>query len=203
MINPSIESSLKDAIRSIEAASSAEVVVDVRSRSGSYAHADGRAGALLAFVALLVVLFSPVVFDPFIVPGVVLTAYAAGMLLSMQVKAVRRLFTSRRERDANVRTHAAAAFFEQGIGRTANETGILLYLSLVEQRLELIADRGVLDAVPVLEWNQIVDAAHTRGANLQTLDGVLRALLPLLTRYLPVRASDRDELSSEIRVSGR
>ena len=203
MIDRSIEASLNEAVRSIEAGSSAEVVIEVRARSGSYAHADARAGGLLAFVALLVVLFSPWIIDPFLVPGIVVMSYAMGMLVSMWTNPVRRLFSSRRERDASVRTHAAAAFVEQGIGRTANEGGILLYLSLLERRLELIADRGVLDAVPVLEWNQVVDAAHARGANAQTLDGVLRTMLPLLSRYLPLSASDRDELSNEIRFSKR
>ena len=47
-------------------------------------------------------------------------------------------------------------FYEAGIANTNAEMGVLIYLSLLERRLELIADRGVLKAVPSREWNQRV-----------------------------------------------
>ena len=58
--------------------------------------------------------------------------------------AVRRLFSSEKFRRKSVRTAAAAMFYEAGIANTNAEMGVLIYLSLLERRLELIADRGVL-----------------------------------------------------------
>jgi putative membrane protein len=107
--------------------------------------------------------------------------------------------TTRSDRDARVRTTAAATFVERGVTNTSRETGLLIFLSVLERRMELIADRGILDAVPVLEWNQLLERTRHRAADTETLLEVLRQLEPLLTRYVPVRPGDRDELSNEVR----
>jgi putative membrane protein len=198
-IDPAVAASVAEAVRSIEASSSAEVVVEVRAHSGSYAHADARFAALVSFATLLFVLFSVWTFDPAWVPLCVLAAYGAGLVASSFSNAIRRLMTTRHDRERKVRTMAAAAFVERGVANTQRETGLLIYLSLLERRIELIADRGVLDAVSVLEWNQVVETARTRKATTATLLEVMRALQPLLVRHLPVREGDRDELSNELR----
>jgi len=194
---------LTETVRAIEASSSAEVVVEVRARSGSYAHADLQAGFIFAFAMLLFVLFSPWDFAPAWVPIVVLVSYAVGWFVSSKSNPLRGLLTTRRQREQNVRTFAAAAFVERGVANTERETGLLVYLSLLEQRIELVADRGVLDAAPVLEWNQLVEAARMSRATTASLVGVMRALQPMLTRYLPARAADRDELSNEVRFTNQ
>ena len=109
--------------------------------------------------------------------------------------------TTRRDRERRVRMAAAATFVERGVTNTSRETGLLIFLSVFERRMELIADRGILDAVPVLEWNQLLEKARNRAADIESLLDVLRELEPLLTRYLPVRPGDRDELSNEVRFA--
>jgi putative membrane protein len=198
-LDPAVAASLAERIRAVEAASSAEVVVEIRAHSGSYAHADARFAALAAFVTLLIVLFSPLDFDPIWVPPVVLGAYITGALLARLSNFIRRSMTTRRDRDTRVRTTAAATFVERGVTNTSRETGLLIFLSVFERRMELIADRGILDAVPVLEWNQLLEKTRQRAADTETLLEVLREMEPLLTRYVPVRAGDRDELSNEVR----
>lgn len=198
-LDPAVAASLGERIRAVEAGSSAEVVIEIRAHSGSYAHGEARFAALAAFVTLLIVLFSPLDFDPIWVPPVVLGAYVTGVLLARLSNFIRRSMTTRRDRDTRVRTTAAATFVERGVTNTSRETGLLIFLSVFERRMELIADRGILDAVPVLEWNQLLEKTRHRAADTETLLEVLRELEPLLTRYLPVRAGDRDELSNEVR----
>jgi putative membrane protein len=198
-LDPAVAASLGERIRAVETASSAEVVVEIRAYSGSYAHAEARFAALAAFVTLLIVLFSPLDFDPIWVPPVVLGAYITGVLLARLSDLIRRAMTTRRDRERRVRMAAAATFVERGVTNTSRETGLLVFLSVFERRMELIADRGILDAVPVLEWNQLLEKTRQRAADTETLLEVLRELEPLLTRYVPVRAGDRDELSNEVR----
>jgi uncharacterized membrane protein len=51
--------------------------------------------------------------------------------------------------------------------------------------------------VPSLEWNGIIAAARaSRAADANELVEILRALQPLLERYLPRLEGDRDELSN-------
>lgn len=187
---------ITDAIQELERCSCAEVVVEVRARSGSYAHADARFASLLAFVALLVLLFSPWPFAPFWVAIDVAVVWVAGLFIAKKSIAIRRLMTTEQERATQVRLVAASVFHDRGIMHTSGETGVLVYLSQLEGRIELLADRGILEAVPALEWNRIAAEARTQHATTATLVEVVRELTPLLERHMPVREGDQDELCS-------
>jgi uncharacterized membrane protein len=187
---------LTDAVRELEACSCAEVVVEVRSRSGSYAHADARFAALLAFLALIVLLFSPWPVAPWWVGIDVAVAYLLGSMIARRSDSVRRLMTAERERAAQVRTVASSVFFERGVANTENESGVVIYHGMLERRIEILADRGVLLAVPALEWNTLIADARTKSADLRVLVDIVRALRPLLEQHLPLREGDRDELAN-------
>lgn len=193
-LDRAIATALTDAVHELERRSCAEVVIEVRARSGSYAHADARVASLLAFVGLLVLLFSPWQFAAGWVAIDVVLVWIAGLFVSRKSDAVRRMATSRREQLAQARLVASAAFHERGVANTIRETGVLVYLSLLERHIELLADRGVLQAVPALEWNRVVEIARAERATPATLLEVVGALTPLLAQYLPSHEGDTDEL---------
>ena len=193
-LDPATTAALTEAVRELERRSCAEVVLEVRSRSGSYAHADARFASVVAFAGLLLLLFSPWAFAAGWVAFDVVLMWIAGLFVSRKSDAVRRVMTTKRERVAQARTFAAAAFHDRGVANTSGETGVLLCLSMLERHIELLADRGVLQAVPALEWNRIAAAAREKHANSETLLEIVRALTPLLTQYLPSYEGDVDEL---------
>lgn len=199
-LGPTVIAAIAEAVRELERCSCAEVVVEIRARSGSYAHADARFASLLALVALLVLLFSPWPFQPAWVAIDVAAAWFAGIFAARRSDAARRLMTSAREREMQVRLVAASVFHDRGVAHTSEETGVLVYLSMMEGRLELLADRGVLESVPVLEWNRIAAEARQRHATPETLAHVVRAITPLLARHMPVREGDVDELCNVPRI---
>lgn len=191
-LDPATTAALTDAIRELERCSCAEVVVEIRARSGSYAHADARCASLVAFLALLVLLFSPWHFSAMWVAVDVAIAWMAGSFLARKSDAVRRLFATRNEQLAAARTFAAAAFHDRGVANTREETGVLIYLSLLERHVEVLADRGILAAVPALEWNRVV--SQHQDATPESVVELVRELTPLLGGCLPVREGDVDEL---------
>lgn len=87
-------------------------------------------------------------------------------------------------------------FYEAGIANTNAEMGVLIYLSLLERRLELIADRGVLKAVPSLEWNQRLSELNQVGRqpDLETFLKALRNLGSLLAQHVPATGDNPNEL---------
>jgi putative membrane protein len=87
-------------------------------------------------------------------------------------------------------------FYEAGVANTGAEMGLLIYLSLLERRLEIIADRGILSATPPLKWNGCVFALHQAGreSRLENLNGALRELGALLKEYLPATGENPNEL---------
>ncbi|HKQ99171.1 MAG TPA: hypothetical protein VJT09_00780, partial [Pyrinomonadaceae bacterium] len=169
---------LADCVREIEAQTDAEIVIAVRARSGNYRHADYLCGALLAFLGLLFLLFSPFDFRHYFVAIDVVLLFALGSYLCSRSSALRRLLSSKEYRAEAVRTGAAAMFYEAGIANTDAEMGVLIYLSLLERRLEMIADRGVLKAMPPLEWNERVYELH-RAGRIPELDTIRQRIQEL------------------------
>jgi putative membrane protein len=189
-------SSLTNCIREIEKRTNAELVLIVRARSRSYAAANYLFGALLAFAGLNFLLFSPFNFHQYWVPIDIALLFVLGTYASARSNAIRRWLTPKSVRDKSVREAAAAMFYEAGIANTRAEMGVLVYLSLFERRLELIADRGILKAVPALEWNQALFELHQVGKqpHPETLSTGLEKLAVLLAQHLPVSAEKPNEL---------
>ena len=187
---------LTNCIREIEKRTDAELVLVVRARSGSYIAADYLFGALLAFAGLNFLLFSPFNFHQYWVPVDLALLFILGAYISSRRNAVRRWLTRQKVRDKSVREGAAAMFYEAGIANTKAEMGVLVYLSLLERRLELIADRGVLKGVPALEWNHVVFELHQVGKqpHPETLSAGLEKLGVLLAQHIPASAENPNEL---------
>jgi putative membrane protein len=187
---------LTHCIREIEKRTDAELVLIVRARSHSYAAANYLFGALLAFAGLNFLLFLPFNFHQFWVPIDISLLFVLGAYISSRSNAVRRWLTRKSVRNKSVRDGAAAMFYEAGIANTKAEMGVLVYLSLLERRLELIADRGVLKAVPALEWNQVLFDLHEAGKepHPKTLLAGLKKLGVLLALHIPPGAENPNEL---------
>lgn len=187
---------LTNCVREIEKATDVELVLVVRARSGVYRHADYLFAAILSFLGLLFLLFSPFEFHQYWVAIDVALLIVIGVLLSSRTSAIRRRLTTKNFREEAVRMRAAAMFYEAGIANTKAELGLLVYLSLFERRLELIADRGVLEGVPALEWNQIMFELHEIGKNPapETLQAGLAKLGALLAEHLPATGENPNEL---------
>jgi putative membrane protein len=189
------------AIRAIESATSAEVVVAVRPASGHYRHTDYLVGFAFAFAALIVFLFDPEhEFSLEWMPVDTLIAFAIGTVLSAGLSPVRRLLTSRKLMRSNARTASRGAFVDLGISRTSGRTGILVFVSTFERCIEVVPDIGVdmsvlgpgfADAVARL------DAAVRRGPDFSKFVEALRLLGPVLAQALPRGADDVNELPDE------
>jgi len=184
-------------VKDIETRTDAELVLVIRARSDSYRHADYLFGALLAFIGLVFLIFSPYTFHPNWVLIEVVLFFVLGAFVSSRSNALRRLLTSKKFQTDKVRTNAAAMFYEAGVANTRMETGILVYVSLLERRLEVLADRGVLKAVPALDWNEELFELHeaARLGDAKLLEAALHNLSELLALHLPATGDNPNELA--------
>jgi putative membrane protein len=136
------------AVEQIEAGSAVEVVVAIRRRSAAYRHANVIVGAVIAFAALAVMLFAEesfslasILVDPFVVGAV------AGGLVEVAPQ-VKRWLTSRKRLRAEVLRAARAAFVERGVHATTGRSGVLVYISWLEQEVALVPDLGIAAELP-------------------------------------------------------
>lgn len=193
---------LAEAVREIEKNTDAEIVVVVRGRSGTYRHADYLFGAIVALIGLVVVLFSPWEFRTFWIPFDVIALFVAGAFVSSRGDWLRRLLTTKTFRVKAARAGAAAMFYEAGIANTSAENGVLIYVSLLERQMEVIADRGILKAVPPLEWNHSVFELKQLAKEPEPAKLVqgLGSLGNLLAEHLPATGENPNELADGPRI---
>jgi len=193
---------LAKAVGEIERNTDAEIVIVVRGRSGSYARADYLFGALIAFLGLLFVLFSPFEFHTYWIPIEVALLFVAGAFVSSRTDLIRRLLTSKVSRAQAARTGAAAMFYEAGIANTQAENGLLIYLSLLERQMEVIADRGILKTIPSMKWNDSLFALKEAGrkGDPEVLLKALHDLGALLAEHRPATGENPNELPDAPRI---
>ncbi len=193
---------IANAVREIEKQTDAEIVIVIRGRSGPYRHADHLCGALLAFVGLLFFLFSPFTIHEWLVPIEIVLLYALGVFICSRWPFLRRILTSKKFRANAARQGAAAMFYEAGIANTHAENGLLIYVSLLEQQIEIFADRGVLKAMPPLEWNTSIHELKNLAANCEPekLIASLSNLGKVLAAHMPATGENPNELADGPRI---
>jgi len=75
--------------------------------------------------------------------------------LLCQIPSIKRLITPKNRVQAAVHTLALAAFSQHGLHYTRDHTGILILISLLEHRVEVLADRGINAKVEPATWQEI------------------------------------------------
>lgn len=193
------------AVRELEDGTAAEVVVAIEPRSGSYRDVDYLVGGLTALGGLAFILYNPwTVHAPHALPLDLLLLALVGALVSMPIDWPKRILTTRDRRWRQVREAAAASYLRHSVGQTRRRTGILLYLSILERRLEVLADTGVTTAIPTRKWTDLAqdlrDVANQPDPEGSLLAGIGR-LGELLAHYLPVETTDIDELADAPRMA--
>jgi len=100
-----------------------------------------------------------------------------------------------------VRRRAIAHFRSACEGRTTGRTGILIYLSLLERRAEIVADRAINDKVDAAVWGEAMAAMieEVRGGRIGA--GMSRAVEKVgavLAEHLPRGQGDTNELPDRL-----
>lgn len=187
------------AIEAVENASAVEVVVAVRRRSGGYRHANVAIGAATAFAALAATLYSRHVFS---LPSILVDPFVLGVLAGLAVELVhplQRLLSPPAMRRRHVHRAARATFVERGVHNTTGRSGLLVYISWLEQQIALVADSGLSRALPdgALARAEL-DLTREMRAGGVAVARRLEALAEVMARALPHRADDVNELPDAI-----
>jgi len=102
-----------------------------------------------------------------------------------------------REMAAEVEEKAMLSFFELGVHRTRERTGILILISLFERRVQLLADEGISAKVPQETWDEVVHtitAGLHNGTPCEALCASITRCAEILEEHFPRRHDDRNEL---------
>jgi putative membrane protein len=200
---------IQAAVREAEERTSGEIVPHVVDRSDEYATAAWKGAALGALLGPMAALAIHRWSDLWGVPLALWIALPAplgaaiGYLLADLLAPVKRWMVGEAVLDARARRRAAVAFVDQEVFNTRERTGILLFLSLFERRVVLLADAGIHQKVEEGQWEAITSrlaAGIRQGRPGPALLEAIRACGELLERHqVERRTDDLDELPNELR----
>jgi putative membrane protein len=206
--SPADLEAIQTAVREAEARTSGEIVPYVVERSDEYPTAAWKGAALGALLGPMVALAFHRWTDLWGWPLGIWIALPAplggalGYLLAL-LGPVRRWMAGEPTLDTRARRRAAAAFLEAEVFRTRERTGILLFVSLFERRVVLLADSGIHQKVDDTAWEEItrrLARGIREGRPGPAMIEAIRACGELLERHgVERQADDQDELTNELR----
>lgn len=195
---------IEAAVKAAEKGNTGEIVPVVVPASGDYGRVSFRLGLFGFSLAALVTVWMhwqyPFV-DYFFLLGILILGGFLGWLTG-RIPAMIRLFIGEKKMAAEVHEAAFAAFSRNGLHHTKNGTGILIFVSLLEHRVEILADRGIHAKVGddfwKIEMQKLILGIREKRAS-ETLSEVIRDMGIRLQEHFPAAAGDRNELSDELR----
>ena len=192
---------IQQTVIAAEKKTSGEIVPMLVSASGRYAEVE-LSGLVVGLVLGTLAAISW--HDPWGSVHIYLLWPVVGAILGFAVCSIptlkRRLIAKDRIADA-VHTRSLAAFTGQGLHHTRAETGILIFVSLLEHRVVVLADRGINEKVEAGTWNEIVNMITESLKSGNSCDGFCKAIErcgEILAKHFPRSVDDRDELPNKL-----
>jgi uncharacterized membrane protein len=184
------KAALEAAVGELEKASGVEVVLAVRERARFWLVQHVLVGIAAGIGALVFCVWR-------FLPRweIVVLPVAAGVIGTALVELVGPLYrflAPGELRDAHVREAARAAFLDNKVHTTTARTGLLVFVAVREQRVELIGDTGI-SGVPLHDWSRKLAAAVGDGP--AAVAKILATFAPQLATAAPRRAGDVNELA--------
>ncbi len=206
---------IREAVAQAEGRTSGEIVPYVVPQSSQYAVAVWRGASLGAIVALGVAMLVVQFYEGWGLPWLyaswgtavlVLAAGTLGAFAAAYVPALKRVMAGTTLLDRRVHQRAMQAFVEEEVFSTRDRTGILLFISLLEHRIEVLGDAGINQKVTPDEWAEVVMRIREGIRQRKVTDGLVAAIAlcgALLERKgVEMRPDDTDELADDLRIRG-
>jgi len=190
-------------VKKAECKTSGEIAVMVVDGSDSYREAE-IIGALLlsAFISLLVAVSLHHVTVWSYIPAVIIFWFPA-LYLMRGFPRLKLAFAGKKRMDEAVRERAVRAFFEKKLYRTRGETGILIFISILEHKVWILGDRGINQQIDPHSWVALAGELAGKikgGLAFEGLCAVIEKLGRVLEEHFPQEAEDRNELPDEVIV---
>lgn len=126
------------------------------------------------------------------------TVEKAELLTSGEIRVILRCS---KKTSLSPREQALADFYQYGLDKTKNKTGVLILVLFQERKVEVLGDRGVNEKVPSGYWDGVAKMIVDGFKEGRRCDGICRAVAEvgrLLQEKFPRQADDVNELPDEV-----
>lgn len=207
--SPAEQEQIRTAVAHVEEQSHGEIVPVIIDQASSYSRTTGRSAFLLTMALTALTLWLiPATEQMHLfwqLPVGCTLCFAIFYFMLEQLPALKRKLLSQDEVERALESKAFEKFTRHGIYKTRERSGILILISLLEHRVEVLADEGINSRVDAEEWHRVVDEIVTGLKNGDACAGICKAIAhceALLVEHFPhsqeSAAADTNELPNLI-----
>ena len=191
------------AIKEVEKNTTGEIAVMVVDESDSYPEGNILSGVILGGLVSLVIteLFFADSLTVFMI-------FFAGLSLGTgwmteHFPALKRIFIPKNRMAELVLEQAVQSFYEKGLHKTRDATGLFFFVSLFEHKVWILADTGIYSRISQQEL-QVYASDMAKGIRqgnaAEILCRKIASLGEVLTQHFPAKPDDINELSNQVIV---
>lgn len=192
---------IRKAVKEIEKVTSGEIVPMIVSASYSYPLSNFIGGFSLGMlIALITVLISQNE-NLWLFLSVYMAAFIIIHELIKYILPLKRLFISIKEMNEEVEEAAINAFYKNELYKTRDKTGVLIYISVFEKKVWVLADKGINSKVDPGTWKEIVSIIVNGIKEKKQSEAIVKAIEKtgeILSTHFPCKKDDMNELTDLI-----
>ncbi len=211
---------IKEAVARAEQRTSGEIVVTFIRQSDSYAIFELLAAVIVGFLVLNIMLVFYPSIDIFIAKytwsssaritsafiGLVSFIAIALSYLIFNNGFFDRIIVPKKVMKSKVSDRAYLHFIKAGVVETAERNGILIFISYLERRVMIIADRGINEKIEQEKWGELIDEIILSIKRNRLADGIVSAVKRcgyILEEHFPKQYDDKNELKDDMTILER
>lgn len=202
IITADMKKNIEAAVQAAESKTSGEIVPMIVSESDDYIDVNFRYGFLGAMVLTVISYMCWPRFHLGVYFLLEVVFYAACFFI-IDIPCIKFFLLSRKESEEKVHQRAAQAFFTGRIHNTRERNGMLIFVSLLERRVEILVDEGISKKINQNVWKNVVAALVKEIYHRNIAVGFIQAIQTcgeILCQPFPRRASDVNELADKVSV---
>lgn len=198
-LTPEDDNRITESIRAAEKNTSGEIFCVLMRQSSDYRMVPIAWAALAALFIPLPLLYLTKL-ESTTIYIIQLVAFLIVMLVLL-LPAVRLLMVPKRTMFERAHAEAQRQFAAHGLHRTEARTGVLIFVSLAEHYVEVVADIGIAAKVQQEVWDRAVKALVQAMKRGKVADGYVEAISicgEVLAQHFPPPKVNRDELPDKL-----
>ncbi len=188
-------------VKEVEKTTSGEIVPLICTASSDYPRAQASGALVLGMLLSIPTCILIGREDMWTALALFLVSYSLIYVAMALLPGLRRIFVLSREMGDEVEEGAITSFFTHGLNNTKAKTGILIYVSVYEKRVRILADAGINAKVDPGTWDAAVaklgQGIHD-GKQAEAICDAVRSCGELVSEKFPIRHDNTDELPNLI-----
>jgi putative membrane protein len=188
-------------IHEVESHTIGEVAVMVVDSSDHYIEAEILGGIFLAGFLSLIMTTLNFHSSVWIYISLSFILFFPSKYLFKKIPVLKTAFMGVKRKETAVMQRAVRAFYEKGLYKTKQQTGVLFFLSLLERKVWVLADKGIYGKIEQKTLNRFANLVSQGIKDGRSCDSLCNAMTEaglLLAKHFPITPDDTDELTDEV-----